>query len=100
MRDLRVSAWSHLSRLASRFGPAAALAYVVVLPQPSFAANPMWHADGTRLVDGAARPVRISGFNTGNWLMWEGWMFGGMLIDGETAMLERIAKTLGARRRL
>ena len=80
-------------RIAAFAGMAMWLA--ALLPAPA-AANPMWHADGTRVVDGAGTPVRITGFNIGNWLMWEGWMFGGTLVNGETAMLARIASLLGS----
>jgi hypothetical protein len=75
---------------------AVALALLLAALQPAAARDPMWHVDGGRLVDGAGRPVRMRGFNLGNWLMWEGWMFGGALVNGESAMMARLADGAGA----
>jgi endoglucanase len=57
-------------------------------------ANPMWHADGQRLVDGHGTPVHMRGVNLGNWLLWEGWMFGGSHIS-ESKIYERLGEALG-----
>lgn len=40
---------------------------------------PMLHADGPNLVDLAGKTVVLKGCNLGNYLMFEGWMFGGTL---------------------
>ena len=40
---------------------------------------PMLRADGPNLVDPAGKPVVLKGCNLGNYLMLEGWMFGGTL---------------------
>jgi len=46
------------------------------------AANPMLHQEGTHIVNGADKPIKLRGVNLGGWLMWEG------LILGETSVPE------------
>ena len=57
-------------------------------------ANPMWHADGRKLVDGHGIPVHVRGVNLGNWLLWEGWMFGGIHV-GESVIYGKLSEALG-----
>lgn len=57
-------------------------------------ANPMWHADGQRLVDGHGTAVHMRGVNLGNWLLWEGWMFGGIHAS-ESKIYGRLSEALG-----
>ncbi len=58
-------------------------------------ANPMWHADGKRLVDGSGTAVHIRGVNLGNWLLWEGWMFGGNYTASESVIYGKLIEVLG-----
>ena len=72
------------------------LAVALLTVSPASARNRMWHAEGQRVVDGEGRAVAIRGANVGNWLMWEGYMFGGALAGSESVMMERLAQTIGA----
>jgi endoglucanase len=54
------------------------------------------HQSGTRLVDGAGKPLRLRGVNVGGWLHWEGWMWGqGFDYIGESAMMRNLAGLVG-----
>jgi endoglucanase len=51
---------------------------------------------GTKLVDGAGKPLRLRGVNVGGWLHWEGWMWGqGFDYIGESAMMRNLAGLVG-----
>lgn len=55
------------------------------------------HQAGTRLLDGAGRPVRLRGVDVGGWLEWEGWIWGrGFDYIGETAMMKNLTDLVGA----
>lgn len=71
------------------------LAATLLWATPALAQNRMWHAEGQRVVDGQGRDVKIRGANVGNWLMWEGYMFGGALTGSESVMMDRLAQTIG-----
>lgn len=54
---------------------------------------------GMSVVDGAGQPVTLRGINLGGWLMWEAWIWGGVIIDldanSETSMLARLTSIVG-----
>ena len=52
-------------------------------------------AEGTAIVDETGRPLVLRGVNLGNWLSWEGWMWGGGW-DSETKILRRMADLVGS----
>ncbi len=55
------------------------------------------HQSGTRLLDGAGKPIRLRGVNLGGWLLWEGWLWGqGFDYIGESAMMRNLASLVGA----
>ena len=55
------------------------------------------HQSGTRLLDGAGKPLRLRGVNLGGWLLWEGWLWGqGFDYIGESAMMRNLASLVGA----
>ena len=54
------------------------------------------HQSGTRLLDGAGKPIRLRGVNLGGWLLWEGWLWGqGFDYIGESAMMRNLASLVG-----
>jgi hypothetical protein len=57
------------------------------------------HQDGLGLVDGRGDPVTLHGVNLGGWLMWEGWIWGGIVADGgsnaETAVYDSLVTLVG-----
>ena len=56
--------------------------------------NPMIHAEGTRLVDGDGKPIRLEGVLLEGWLMWNGplWNTG---LTAETRIRERLKVLVG-----
>jgi endoglucanase len=72
------------------------VAVLLLSAQPAAAQNRMWHAEGTRVVDGQGRAVATRGVNVGNWLMWEGYMMGGAIAGSESVMMARLAEAVGA----
>jgi endoglucanase len=55
------------------------------------------HQSGTRLLDGADKPIRLRGVNLGGWLLWEGWLWGqGFDYIGESAMMRNLAMLVGS----
>jgi endoglucanase len=57
------------------------------------------HQSGTRLLDGAGRPLRLRGVNLGGWLIWEGWLWGqGFDYIGESAMMSNLTSLVGSAR--
>ncbi len=59
--------------------------------------NPFVHAVGTELFDGHNQRVWLRGVNLGNWLVWEGWMWGGgWSLDGERVLVSRLGEVIGA----
>ncbi|MEH3036146.1 MAG: cellulase family glycosylhydrolase [Sphingomonas adhaesiva] len=75
---------------------AALITGAILLAAPAAASARPWQIEGTAVVDGAGRPVALRGVNVGNWLLWEGWMFGGTLIGGESVILDRVAQVSGS----
>ena len=57
--------------------------------------NPMLHQQGTKIVDGHGREVKLRGVNLGGWLLWEGWIFGKGMLTSETTILTRLEKAVG-----
>ena len=60
----------------------------------SVGANPMIHAQGTRLVDGTGAPVVLRGVLLEGWLMWNGTLFGAGL-SSESRIAERLQRLVG-----
>jgi len=59
-------------------------------------ANRMLHQQGTRIVDGQAREVRLRGVNLGGWLIWEGWIFGKGILTSESTLMNHLTDLVGA----
>jgi hypothetical protein len=54
------------------------------------------HRAGTRLLDGANRPLKLHGVNLGGYLGWEGWIWGlGFDYIGQSAMIRNLASLVG-----
>lgn len=53
------------------------------------------HADGTRIVDGAGRPVILRGMGLGGWMLQEGYMFELPELGQQHVIRQRIAALIG-----
>ena len=61
---------------------------------PGAVPNPMIHAEGTRLLDGTGRPIKLRGVLLEGWLMWNGPLWGAGLTS-ETRITHRIEALVG-----
>jgi len=61
---------------------------------PAHGRHGFLRAEGTRLVDGAGKEVRLRGVNLGAWLLWEGWMWGAGW-QSETDLMSRLGDLVG-----
>jgi hypothetical protein len=63
--------------------------------------NGFVHRDGTSVVDGAGRPLRLEGVNLGGWLLWEAWIWGAPLSvlhlkeQSQGSILQRLSAAVG-----
>jgi len=57
--------------------------------------NQMVHRQGSRILDGSGRPLKLRGVNLGGWLLWEPWMWGGHLLASESKLSGRLAASAG-----
>ncbi|KAA3651223.1 MAG: hypothetical protein DWP95_00760 [Proteobacteria bacterium] len=61
---------------------------------PPVTDNKMVHAKGTRIVDGAGKPIKLKGVLLEGWLMWNGTLWGAGLTS-ETTITKRLEKMAG-----
>jgi len=68
---------------------------LAILPESLWAAIPMVHQDGTRIVDSDGTPLALRGVNLGGWLHWEGWIWGKGIFRSETDVLSKMTELIG-----
>src|SRR5689334_10602335 len=92
MRNLRSVS---LTSLAS----ALAILFAVTTRAADTTSLPALHADGTRMVDAAGKPVTLRGCNIGNWLMLEPWMLGNLIdVQDQGRLTDILCRRFGGER--
>ena len=70
-------------------------AFFILLSSNPLVANPMIHQDGSIIVDGQGKPIKLRGVLIEGWLMWNGPMWGAGVLSSETHIVNKLTELVG-----